>query len=153
MAAKKNDDVKKTEAVVEAPAAEVKEAVAEVKETVKRAVGRPAKKAAPAAKKAAATAKKAASATKKAAATAAKKTTAAAKKAAAKVPAKEKDQVVLEFAGKSISVDEIVAAVKKAYKADGNKGAIKKVQIYVKPEENEAYYVINDVAEGKKIDL
>ena len=48
---------------------------------------------------------------------------------------------------------DVVENVKKAYKAEGNKAAIKKLQVYVKPEEGVAYYVINDVAEGKKVEL
>ena len=109
---------------------EVKETAKTVEKTVEKAV----KKAAPAAKKAA-------TATKKAAA------------AAKKTITKPTEEVYLEFGGKSVSVSEIVEIVKKAFKADNKKASVKKVQVYIKPETNEAYYVVNDIAEGKKIDL
>lgn len=92
-----------------------------------------------ASKAAAETAKKVASSTKKAAS--------AAKKATEKVTA------YVEFSGKQISTAEIADKVREAYKASGKKGAIKTIEIYVKPEENAAYYVINGNAEGAKIDL
>ena len=119
---------------VKAAAKAVKEEVKETAKTVEKTVEKAVKKAAPAAKKAA-------TATKKAA-TAAKKTI-----------AKPTEEVYLEFGGKSVSVSEIVENVKKAFKADNKKASVKKVQVYIKPETNEAYYVVNDIAEGKKIDL
>ena len=51
----------------------------------------------------------------------------------------------LQFAGKDIAVDAIVEAAKADFKAN-NKGAVKTVEVYLKPEENAAYYVINGVA-------
>lgn len=119
---------------VKTAAKAVKEEVKETAKTVEKTVEKAVKKAAPAAKKAA-------TATKKAA-TAAKKTI-----------TKPTEEVYLEFGGKSISVSEIVENVKKAFKADNKKASVKKVQVYIKPETNEAYYVVNDIAEGKKIDL
>ncbi len=67
--------------------------------------------------------------------------------------AKETVKCTIEFAGKSTVVEDVVAKVKEAYKADGNKDAIKTVEVYVKPEENVAYYVVNGVAEGKCVEL
>ena len=83
--------------------------------------------------------KKTAAAAKKAA-TAAKKTvrrTAAAAKAA-------KTSVYVQYAGREASVEELTAAAKAAYLAAGHKGAeIQTLEIYVKPEESAAYYVVN----------
>ncbi len=122
----------KVEAKVEAPvkAAEVKveakkaEAVkAEVKAEAKKA---PAKKAEP--KKA--EAKKAAPAKK---ATTTKK---------AVEPA-----VVVQFGGQEVAMATVIENAKKAFEAEGNKvSSIKEIQIYVKPEEYAAYYVINGVS-------
>ena len=55
----------------------------------------------------------------------------------------------------SNSTVEVKAAVKKAYTKKGNKvGDIKTIEIYVKPEESAAYYVVNGVgADDYKIEL
>ena len=133
-------------------AAEVAAKVAEVKksEPVKKAeekIVEPVKKVV---KKAAAPAKKAADKAK----TVAKKAADETKKTVAKVaPKKEaaKAAVVLQFAGKEINADDIVKAAKKAY-AESNKAAVKNITVYVKPEDNAAYYVVNGDITGK-IDL
>ena len=126
----------KTTETVKTPAAEAVKAPVAAKET-KPAVKKETKKAAakkPAVKKAA---------TKK---TAEKKTTAAkAPKAAAKAAAVK---VVLEYKGLQLSQDDIVAAVK----ADWKGAAIKTLEIYVKPEDAAAYYVVNG-NEGGKVTL
>lgn len=83
------------------------------------------------------------------------------KKEAKKAPAKRaaakdiKTSVVVQFAGKEVTEKELIAAVKKAYTKKGNKvGDIKTIEIYVKPEENAAYYVVNGVgADDYKIEL
>lgn len=105
-------------------------------------------------KKAAATAKtetKKAEASVKAAPkkTAAKKTTtrrtAAKKTETKKAAAKEeaKTTVVVEFYGKQVNTADIVAKAEKAY-TDAHKDAeIKTLEVYVKPEEDAAYYVVN----------
>ena len=56
---------------------------------------------------------------------------------------------------KEVKEKELIAAVKKAYTKKGNKvGDIKTIEIYVKPEENAAYYVVNGVgADDYKIEL
>ena len=134
-----------------------KETVEKVKETAKKTAQKTtetakkvAEKAKPAVEKVTEKAKPAVEKVAKKAKPAAKKVANTAKKAAAKVV---KEEVFVEFGGKSVNMAEVVENVKKAWKADGNKGMIKKVQVYVKPEENVAYYVVNDVAEGKKVDL
>lgn len=58
--------------------------------------------------------------------------------------------VVVQFSGQEISMDAVVENVKKAFEVEGNKvSAIKDIQVYVKPEENAAYYVINQDITGK----
>ena len=83
------------------------------------------------------------------------------KKETKKAPAKRaaakdiKTSVVVQFAGKEVTEKELIAAVKKAYTKKGNNvGDIKTIEIYVKPEENAAYYVVNGVgADDYKIEL
>ena len=83
------------------------------------------------------------------------------KKETKKAPAKRaaakdiKTSVVVQFAGKEVTEKELIAAVKKAYTKKGNKvDDIKTIEIYVKPEENAAYYVVNGVgADDYKIEL
>lgn len=70
-----------------------------------------------------------------------------AKKAAAKkAPAKKvvaKESLHIQWAGKEYSQEDLVKLAKAAYKAAGNKDAAEKIDLYVKPEENAVYYVIN----------
>ena len=117
-------------AVATRAAAEVKEVAKEVKETVKEVPA------------------KAAAVTK----TVAKKApvkTAAVKKAPAKKEA-VKAVVNLQFAGKSYTDDDLVKIAKDVWKYDlGNKATdFKSVELYVKPEESRAYYVINGEVTG-----
>lgn len=123
---------------------------AEVKETVKAPAATPSKKTA--AKKA--PAKKAAAEKK---APAAKKETvkkAPAKKAPAKRTAAKKEAVKaivnLQFSGKSYTEEDLIKIAKDVWKYDlGNKSAdFKSVELYVKPEESRAYYVINGETTG-----
>lgn len=78
-----------------------------------------------------------------------------AKKAPAKKPAAKKAEpkvnVVVEFYGRQIIAKDVVAACEAAYKAE-NKDAVKSIDVYVKPEDNAAYYVVNAKTSGK-IDL
>jgi len=80
-----------------------------------------------------------------AAETAVKKTTAKAKTAAAKIPKAPKatgvkESCFIEFDGKQIAVNDIMAKAKELYN-----GEIKTLSVYVKPEDSKVYYVINDV--------
>lgn len=78
----------------------------------------------------------------------------AAKKAPAKkAPAKKveiKENLHIEFSGKSYSEQELMKSVKDIWKYDYKKKAadLKAVELYVKPEEGKAYYVINDEVMG-----
>lgn len=92
--------------------------------------------------------------TAKAAKPAAKKT--AAKKPAAKKTAAKKetgDKVILQYNGKDIEMKAVVEACKADYKAKGHKTA-NNVCVYVKPEENAAYYTVSGKgAEDFKVEL
>lgn len=120
-----------------------------VKETVKDTVKKAEEKAAPAAKAvkeaAAPVAKAAKTAVKKEAAkakTAVKKTAKAAERKAA---VKKEATVSIQFAGKSYTTEELVAIAKDVWKYDLKQKVsdFNTVELYVKPEENQAYYVIN----------
>ncbi len=56
-----------------------------------------------------------------------------------------KENLHLEFAGKSYSKEDLVKSVKDIWKFDYKKKAmdINSIDLYVKPEEGKAYYVIN----------
>ena len=161
-------ETKKTEPAVKAavkPAAEVKAApVVKAEEKKAETKAAPAKKAAV---KKAAPVKKAepkketvkaeekkvetkAAPVKKAAA---KKETEA-KKPAAKKAVKEdavKANIVLQYGDKNVTYDTIVENSKNNYQYEmgGNVDEIKKLSVYVKPEENAAYYVVNDKVQGR----
>ena len=132
----------KVETKVEAPvkAAEVK--VEAVKAEVKPEVKAEAKKAP--AKKEAAKKETVKKETVKKAAPAKKATTT--KKAV-------EPAVVVQFGGQEVSMATVIENAKKAFEAEGNKvSSIKEIQIYVKPEEYAAYYVINGDVTGR-VDL
>lgn len=72
---------------------------------------------------------------------------------AAKTPAKKttvKEEIYLQYLGKEISKDELMKTVKEIWtKQMNNKvGDMKSVALYLKPEENRAYYVINGEVTG-----
>ncbi len=118
------DTVKETKATVAEAAKKVETKAAVKEEAAKKETKTAAKK--PAAKK-----------------TAAKKTTA--KKAEVKAA------LTIEFAGQQFSADEIV---KKATAAAEAQGEVKTLEIYVKPEENAAYYVVNgEGSDDYKVEL
>ena len=80
----------------------------------------------------------------------------AAKKATAKKPAAKTAapvEVFVQFNGQETVVDAVVAKAKAAYEADGHRASsIKELQVYLKPEESAAYYVINKKYAGR-VDL
>lgn len=72
---------------------------------------------------------------------------AAPKKAAAKKEIKVSAYV--EFGGKQVEEKSMIADVKKAWTKSGKKvGDIKSMDLYIKPEENAVYYVINGTETG-----
>ena len=80
---------------------------------------------------------------------------AAAKKAPAKAAAKKEtgDKVVLQYNGTEIERKAVVEACKADYKAKGHKTA-SNVVVYVKPDENTAYYTVaGKGAEDFKVEL
>lgn len=90
--------------------------------------------------------------------TAAKKATAAKEEPAKKAPAKRtaakkaeiKETIYLQYLGKEIDKDDIVKKVKEIWTKELKKkvGDIKTISIYLKPEENAAYYVVNGDVTG-----
>lgn len=126
---------------VEVKAAEVKapEVKAEVK---KEAVKKDTVKKTPAAKKA--PAKKAPAAKKE---TVKKETV---KKAPAAKKPVVKEEVNFQFSGKSYTSEDLIRIAKDVWKYDlnGKEEDFKSVELYVKPEENTAYYVINGDVTG-----
>lgn len=138
-------EVKKATAKVIAKKAPVMEEAKKVEEVKAEAKKAPAKKAAAPKKEAAAkkeTAKKAPA--KKAEAKPAAEKKAPAKKAAAK-KAEVKGVVNFQFSGKSYTPDDLLKICKDVWMYDLNGKAedFKSVELYVKPEENTTYYVIN----------
>lgn len=62
-------------------------------------------------------------------------------------------EVTLQFEGQEADVVGIAGKIKALYVAEGHReSSIKSLQVYLKPEENVAYYVINKKATGH-IDL
>jgi len=81
--------------------------------------------------------------------------TAVAEKAtkAAKAPAKKtamKETVYLQYLGKEINKDDVMKQVKEIWTKQMKQkvGDMKSVSLYLKPEENMVYYVINDEVTG-----
>lgn len=72
---------------------------------------------------------------------AAAKTTAAGKTTAEKTTSgrKAKEAIFLQYAGREMDIAAIVERAKKSYEGK----SIKEIKVYVKPEENMAYYVVN----------
>ena len=62
------------------------------------------------------------------------------------------EEIVLQYGSNEITTLTISDKVKNSYKESGNQEQIKEMKIYVKPEENQAYYVINGGIDGS-VDL
>lgn len=59
-------------------------------------------------------------------------------------------QVIYQFEGREVTEKELIAKVKEIWTSKGNKiKDITSLNIYIKPEEEMAYYVINDMENGK----
>uniref|UniRef100_UPI003FED3FF5 DUF6465 family protein n=1 Tax=Eubacterium sp. TaxID=142586 RepID=UPI003FED3FF5 len=150
MATKKTQTAKTT---VKEEAKKATQTVKETAEKVEKSAKQVAKKAETATKKAVDKAEKATKETAKKTESAVKE---AAKKAepAKKAPKKTKkaavEEVFFEFAGKKIKPADMAEAAKQDYIAAGHKASsIKALRVYVKAEDNAAYYVINDEVTGK----
>ena len=120
---------------VKAATETVKAATETVKETAKEAVKETAKAPAKAAAPKAEAKKPVARRTKKAAVAA--------------------EEVFIQYAGKEFTTKDLVAEVKKAWtEMTGKKEEeIQDIKVYVKTEENKAYYVVNGEAEGHYVEL
>ena len=80
-----------------------------------------------------------------------KKTTAKDTKAAKKEPVKP--EIIVQYQNSEVDTAAIEERVKDQFVAEGHKaGFIRKLSIYIKPEEYSAYYVINDKFSGR-VDL
>lgn len=77
-----------------------------------------------------------------------KKTTAAAEATEVKKTRKPavKSSVYVQFGGKEVAEKDVVVACKNAYAALANGEDLKTLEIYIKLEENAAYFVANGVA-------
>ena len=151
------EEVKKTTAKVVAKAAPAAKAAEEKKPEVKAAAPvkeveakkAEVKKAAPAAK-----AEKKAPAKKAPAKKAEVKKAAPAAKAEKKAPVKKaaevEETVNFQFSGKSYTPDDLMKIFKDVWKYDmnGREEDIKNVELYVKPEENTTYFVVNGSITG-----
>ena len=74
------------------------------------------------------------------------------KKPAAKRTTKKavKTTFVVQAGNKEVTMEEAIARVKEAWVATGNNEAdIKEIAVYVKPEENAIYYVVNGDVTGR----
>ena len=161
--------VEATKAVVEEKAVEVKEAVKETaakaeeaaKETVEKAAEKAVEKAAETVEKTAEAAKTTAkkTATKAKAATT-KKATAAKKTVKAKADAvktetkkrvtrKPTKKLVLQYLGKEFDEAELTERAIAQFNSVEGGVAVKTITMYLKPEEDAAYYVINDQYTGR----
>lgn len=142
-------------------AQEAKEVATEAVEAVKktaRKTGRRAKKAATTAKKTveekSATAKEVAAETVEAVKKTAKETATSVKNTAKKEYTRAAlKETYIQVDGCEYKESEILARVEQAYLEAGNKlTSMKNLQLYIKPEDNAAYYVINTDVTGK-VDL
>ncbi len=74
------------------------------------------------------------------------------KKAAAK-PAQKEEEIFVQFGSEEWNVAQLKQAAQDAYVAEGHRAStIKKLSVYIKPEEHKAYYVINEKITGS-VDL
>lgn len=139
------ETAKKTETVTKAAADKAEKTTKSVAEKAEKATKAVAEKTAKATKE---TAKKAEKAIKE---TAKKAEKAADKKPAQKTaPKKEDAQVYFEFGGKQFDPAVVAENVKKAYVSAGHKASsIKSLKVYIKAEDNAAYFVINNKETGK----
>ena len=73
----------------------------------------------------------------------------------AKKTAVAAEEIFIQYAGKEFTTKDVVANVKKAWtEMTGKKEEdIQDIKVYVKTEENKAYYVVNGEAEGHYVEL
>lgn len=67
------------------------------------------------------------------------------KKAAEKKTVAVQEEIFVQFGNQEVFTANVVERVKNAYIAEGHTAeSIEKVRVYIKPEENMIYYVVND---------
>lgn len=78
------------------------------------------------------------------------------KEAAAKARAAKKEQadhmkpeIILQFQGSDVDMDALVEAVKDDFRTIKKRTPVTELKLYVKPEEQTAYYVVNQKYTGK----
>lgn len=96
-------------------------------------------------------AKKAAAPTVKKAVKAGSEAAQAVKETAKKVSPK-KPEYYVQFNGREINMEDLSDKAKAAFKEDHKRTAVLSCRIYLKPEDNAAYYVVNDTYFGR-VDL
>ena len=62
-----------------------------------------------------------------------------------------KPEIILQFHGTDISMDDLVEAAKQDFRAVKKRTPITSLSLYVKPEEKAAYYVVNEGYTGSVI--
>lgn len=77
-----------------------------------------------------------------------KKASKSVKETAKKVTPK-KPEYFVQFNGREIDMDDLVAQAKAAFKEENKRTAVLSCRIYLKPEDSAAYYVVNDTFFGK----
>lgn len=78
-----------------------------------------------------------------------KETVAAKKSAAKKTTAKKVEALYLQAGGEEWNISDCKERAVAAYVESGHKASsVKKLEIYLKPEEGKAYYVVNDDVNG-----
>ncbi len=82
--------------------------------------------------------------------TADKKTTTRKTAATRKTAVKKTQEVYVQYWGKEFNTSELVDRVKKVWTGDLKKKAsdLRDLKVYIKPEENKVYYVINEDVNG-----
>lgn len=146
MATKKDAEVAAAVAAVESEAVEEPVKKTRTRKAAAKKAEEPVEEAAP--KKA--PARKAAAAKKEAA----PKKTAAAAKTAVKKAAEPETTIFVEYAGLQIKAKDVLAAALASYKEKNPETEIKTVEVYVKPEEKAAYYVVNgEGSDDYKVEL
>ncbi len=71
-------------------------------------------------------------------------------KAASEAAAEIETEVILQYREYEVNMDDVTERVKAHYLAKGHSAdSLENMQIYVKPEDFTAYYVINDSVAGK----
>ncbi len=72
------------------------------------------------------------------------------KKTSAKKDTTQEKQIYIQYVNREVNIADIEERVKKAWESEGHRaGSIKKLDIYIKPEEYAVYYVINGKNAGR----